>query len=41
MFMGEIKMDFVKIYTIFLTIVGMTALFAIGYVLVSFGSLFF
>ena len=39
--MGEKKMDFFKLYTILLTIVGMAALFALGYVLVSIGSLFF
>jgi hypothetical protein len=39
--MGEIKMDFFKLYTILLTIVGMAVLFALGYVLVSIGSLFF
>jgi len=34
-------MDFIKIYTIILTIIGLTVLFALGYVVVSFGSLFF
>lgn len=34
-------MDFIKIYTIILTIVGFAVLFSLGYVLVSFGSLFF
>jgi hypothetical protein len=39
--MGEMKMDFFKLYTILLTILGMAVLFALGYVLVSLGSLFF
>jgi hypothetical protein len=39
--MGELKMDFFKLYTILLTILGMGALFALGYILVSIGGLFF
>ena len=39
--MGELKMDFFKIYTVLLTILGIGILFALGYVLVSIGGLFF